>query len=622
MTTVQLFGDIGLYANYKKTIDFSTISEQNAWFNSKQKTTIQNVIYNKPYNSLKLNMQYGQAMQYSYARLLDLDTTGRIYYFFISTVNVIDDATVEFIFEPDVIQTYMTYWSLGESMVNRAHVDRWSDSSADPIRITPNTEGINASYAIELNTNLYTYLGDDSSQDYQVVFPYIIYKNNTTNNIVMLASMCFPFIAESKYVIDIETGSTTYHLMDISAFVSNNILATLGIDPEAVVTMGISTIPLFEYTFESKTSETLLDRYTITTIEALEVKEEYALIHVPLSTGSESISEIFRIISYPINDERPVKPTNNATASDTFEPALYMMPYRNRYVNNPSASIYMEVPDIFLLRDEYVSFIALVSASVQNELIVVGEELDNLGSSVFLPDKIKECYNNGLTSTTIIDGIDLFNNTWLTYALTQREADRQILNNNIISSALQGLIFGSYGGALVTSRGTGGKDKRSLGRMATRMVPGIALGGIASAGSALIDGHFAWENQLLEERKIQNKAQSISVSGNNGAMNAGYGLSTPSFTVLKCDDVNYERAYNNFRKYGYLINEFTSLNIKSRKYYNYILTNGACIEGAIPEDARDLISQIFDSGVTIFHGDYCDTLEYPTYENIERSLIQ
>ena len=108
MTTVQLFGDIGLYSNYKQIINFTSVSAQNAWFNSKTKKTVSNVIYNKVYNSLKLNMSYGEAIQYSYVRLLDLDNTGRIYYNFVSAVNLIDDATVEFILEPDVIQTYMT----------------------------------------------------------------------------------------------------------------------------------------------------------------------------------------------------------------------------------------------------------------------------------------------------------------------------------------------------------------------------------------------------------------------------------------------------------------------------------------------------------------------------------
>lgn len=616
MTTVQLFGDIGLYANYKKTIDFSTISEQNAWFNSKQKTTIQNVIYNKPYNSLKLNMQYGQAMQYSYARLLDLDTTGRIYYFFISTVNVIDDATVEFILEPDVIQTYMTYWSLGESMVNRAHVDRWSASSTNPIRITPNNDSINAIYSEESNN----IIGDaiSHSQTDDVYYAYVIYYDSTTTSIKIIWS---PVLDNPNNTVKWHYGQEDAKAFaNISNYASNQILESFSIDPESVMTIGVtpynvnisgsisynSTDNIFEYI----TTDTPTEATGPGPVMSAFVDELWNPFHV--DTWLRAIQ------TFDITDVRPVKPTNNSASSDTYEPALFMRPYRMRSIASPNSIFNFDIPDNVLDESESVSVMNLFNPTNSTIACVIGVEQGDMDTEDFM----NEARNKGLMFQTMMDTVDVFSDRWLTYALTQQAQDRQILNNQAISNVLQGLIFGSYGGALVTSRGTGGKDRRSLGKMATRMVPGIALGGIASAGSALIDSHFAWENQLLEEQKIQNTAQNINIGGNGGAVNTLYGMSLPRFVVTKCDDTNYTRAYNNFRKYGYLINEFTSLNIKSRKYYNYILTNGACIEGAIPEDARDLISQIFDSGVTIFHGDYCDTLEYPTYENIERSLIQ
>lgn len=616
MTTVQLFGDIGLYANYKKTIDFSTISEQNAWFNNKQKTTIQNVIYNKPYNSLKLNMQYGQAMQYSYARLLDLDTTGRIYYFFISTVNVIDDATVEFILEPDVIQTYMTYWTLGESMVNRAHVDRWSPDTTDPIRISPNKDTINAIYNIEDST----IIGGNVSHNYanDVYYAYCIYYDNTANAIKVLWS---PVLDDPTKTVAYKYGTDQENrFANLGSFVSNEIFERFAIDPESVMSMGVTPFNIdTNGQIVHISSPTEVYEYQSDLDPEKNKDPEYLMCaFVDILWNAEHTDRwLNNIQEFSVDDSRPQKPQNNVTASDIYEPAMYMNPYRRRLIASANSIYNFEVPDNILLEAEKVTVISMLSATSSSITCVVGMEQETMKNDEY----VMQARNKGLLSQTMMDTIDIYSDRWLTYALTQQAQDRQILNNQAISNVLQGMIFGSYGGALVSSRGSSGKDK-GMGQLVSKMIPGIAIGGVASGGAALIDSHFAWQNQLLEEQKIQNQAQQINIAGTGGGMNTLYGMSLPSYVVMKCDDANYDRGYANYRKYGYLINEFTSLNIKSRKYYNYILTNGACIEGAIPEDARDLISQIFDSGVTIFHGDYCDTLEYPTYENIERSLIQ
>ena len=619
MTTVQLFGDIGLYANYKQTVDFTSVSEQNTWFNSKTHTTINDVVYNKAYNSLKLNMQYGEAIKYSYIRLLNLDTSGRIYYYFIASVNVIDDATVEFILEPDVLQTYMTFWNLKESMVNRAHVDRWDSSHTEPIRITPNVEGIDALYEIESSQKYSNVTGD--YYDDIIYFAYIVanFKDDTGNfrHVVYF----LPFMRGVGSSASVKAGDETFTLPTLDELFSNELFDNTNstIDPESIVCMGITPFMLYDIQgIEVSGTAYTYDLGTFPTGRIAQVATSDYLPFLELQTYQELVAENVMTVDFV----KPTKPTNNATASDTFEPALYMAPYRYRNIISQNGAMNFEIPDIVFNEDNHISFIPKIGLSSQNILTVVGADLTgNLTTSLSKGEEISRLSSLGLTNASMIDTMDVMNNAWTTYMLTQRDSDRQILNNQAMSNIIQGLIFGSYGGALVTSRGTGGRDKRSLGKMAVRMAPGIALGGLASAGSAIIDSHYAWENQKLEERKIQNKAQTVNITGTDAANNTAMGLAVPYFTVMKCDDTNYQRAYDNFRKYGYMINEFTQLNIRSRKYYNYVMTNGAVIGGSIPEDVRMTIADIFDSGVTIFHGDYCNDLTYPTTENIERSLM-
>lgn len=609
MTTVQLFGDIGLYANYKQTVDFSTITEQNAWFNGKTHTTINNVNYNKAYNSLKLNIDYGTALQYTYCRLLNLDSTNRIYYYFVTNVNVIDDNTVEFILEMDVFQTFMTYWSLKESMVNRAHVDRWG-SGTNPIRITPNTEGIDGLYESEYLQNLL----QQSAPGIQFVF--MVVEELSHAELRLYIAPVYTNAQGTNYPLRFDTEiSTPYPVM--SDFVTNRVLSLFEIDPESVLAICVSPISPVEYTIDLVTGSD--PHYAVEFNTQYQTKNDMVLASIDFTGYGDLKGFFFTSFVRTVNDSRPTKPVENDTASDIYEPALYLSPYRIRQIVNATRTIDMEVPDNFITDTPNITSTLLISASSQYIAFLPGRNIDTTDggkSAQFL-----NAQSEGLMNTSILDTIDVFSNAWLTYSLTQRDSDRQILANNAISNVLQGAIFGSYGGALVTSRGTGGKDKRSIGQMATRMAPGIALGGLASAGSAIIDSHFAWENQNLEDRKIRNKASTVSISGSNGAINVNYGLNTPYYQVMKCDDTNYQRAYDNFRKYGYLINQFTTLDIRSRKYFNYVMTNGAVIGGSLPEDARSIIASAFDGGITIFHGDYSSTLEYPTYENIERSLM-
>lgn len=622
MTTVQLFGDIGLYSNYKQIINFTSVSAQNAWFNSKTKKTVTNVIYNKVYNSLKLNMSYGEAIQYSYVRLLDLDNTGRIYYNFVRAVNLIDDATVEFVLEPDVIQTYMTYWSLKESMINRAHVDRWSTSSDIPVRITPNIENptkfMKVVQSNQLSGNTCTCL-IAYTRDIKTVF---------THPIIEIAT--FPVNLDGSpinAVVD-DAGTITVSLFPTLSEVMNaEFSAMFNIAPEDIISACIT--PLWPYSLSTAQDAegNIGNYYEYSGMSAPPTKladdgtEGYiAGTAVTMVNNTKvrvaqvnNITKFTKTVSF-INDDistdnKPVKPIDNADASFKYEPALFIAPYQLYSIVDGIGNKVIDISPITIMENGFsvdLKCTNLVSSGGVNSLIWGGD------------DTLESCVE-GSGSIYMAPSLDTINDKWLQYKLTQRDTDRQIVSNNNTSAMLTGAIFGSYGGALVSSRGQSGTDT-GMGKLISKMVPGIALGGIASFGAAVIDSHYAWENQKAKEKGIQNDSSNLLQIGNaSDIINTGYfGI---FMQILRCDDVTWQTAYDNYRKYGYEIDQFTELDINSRKYYNYVMTNGAVIGGAIPENVRDIIASIFDSGVTIFHGDYCDTLTYPTKENIERSLM-
>lgn len=131
--TVQLYGDIGLYSDYNRTIDFESVEDQEAWFDSQTVAlTLDNVAYDKFQNTFACAIDYSTAVTYTYARVANIDSTGKTFYCFVSAVELVDETRCRFVLTVDVLQTYMFQYELGVCAINRQHLDRWSSSSDYP----------------------------------------------------------------------------------------------------------------------------------------------------------------------------------------------------------------------------------------------------------------------------------------------------------------------------------------------------------------------------------------------------------------------------------------------------------------------------------------------------------
>ena len=610
MTTVELFKDIGLYMSMKKTIDFTSKTTQNTWFSSKVSKTVSNVAFNKLQNLLHIPMDYGEALEYTYVRFKSLDSSGRVYYYFIHSATLIDDTTVAFQLVLDPIQTFMCEWEIGECMVNRKHCDRWDKTSSLPIREKSNIEGIQATYVglssdvIEHTTTFDNQYSISTTRRVgAVVFTY-------TNNYGFITAFT-PILFNDDYKYNtnhITISGTSYRMPDIEACYNNSLFTYLGVDPESVVSMiFLPYMPIQGSISKMVVSGDFADyTWEFSNLEVTDFikndSENYAAIKL-----EKKETRFFNI-----NVTRPTKPSNNVAYSDTFEPALYKEPYIIRKFISLDGIFNEDVPDIIINQDS--STIYLKTQIAPSQQVITISWNDSFESPATL------ALNKGmaLVTTVMPAAFDVVTNAWLTYSLTQRDADRAIINNNNIQSAVSNLLFMGYGGALVGSRGGGEGYAQGLGKAT---IPAVGLASVASIAASVVNAHFAWENQKEYERKIQNQAQQITISGNSAYDNAKDEFNNPIYVELKCDDENYNVAAKNFRYYGYEINEWQKPNIKSRKYFDYILTNGAVIDGALNQNIKEQIANIFDNGITIFHGDYTTTLDYPTYENIERSLL-
>ena len=621
MTTVELFEDIGLDMTMKRTMEFATKSKQDIWFSSRVSKTITDVAFNKLQNILKLPMDYGEALKYTYVRFKDLDASGRMYYYFVASIELVDDSTVAMHLAVDPIQTFMTEWSIGPCMVNRKHCNRWG-ASDNTIWQMPNQDGIITDMHVLRLKSFTTMLTYGTYGDHPIGAIFISFKKDKR-----VYTLCSPVFLDTlgdriRIYQNTELYADAPSLLD---FYNNEAFTLLDIDPEAVT--AIALVPFFPgiYDYSSGTGFTFEGSGGIYRTEDSSTSGKYY--------GMFYYSNISRV-TFEMYKLAPSKPKDGDEYKTNYEPALFREPFMSYGLTSGDGAWDYTIPDTIVEQGYSNIYIRpIVCPSSQIFDVVIGNDWS------INADGQMESRTEGRAFKTNIPTMDIFNNAWLTYCLTQRDSDRQILNNNNIQNAVSNLIFMGYGGALVGSRGGGMvKDvpiydnavgvpksqqtvlgyKRGLNPGLTGAV-GLAAG--ASVVTSLIDAHYAWENQKLQERKIQNKAQSVNISSNNGYWLARYEQLYPTFVQMKCDSDSFDKAAANFRFYGYEINEWQKPDIKSRKYFDYILTNGAIIEGAIPQDIKEQIAKVLDNGITFFHADYSTSTQYNNYENIERALI-
>lgn len=686
MTSVQLFKDIGLNMSMKKTIDFPSKTAQNTWFNSHESTVVNDVAFNKLQNELHLPMDYGSALQYTYVRFSNLDQSGKIYYYFISDCALIDDSTVAFTLVLDPIQTFMCEYELDECMVTREHCDRWGTGS-QPIRKTPNNDGVDAFYKVKGKQYLsgaepglmmalltvtsptlkyhfsqYSPNTNPGDADYEldkgVFYGIALVSTQTSNTGIPFkckykVSCTFP-----NMYTEVRETESTLRFPNLRSIINGEFQSSLPLPDDAIVSFTIvpaAYLPL-EHEVDPVTQEWI---YIFDNTPELSIKASYSggeyeiddvesagiivnttdRINVNWSTQPyiSSDATFGLVVRSPIDMKEdfiietiadsvwfvPTKPTDGVNASYIYEPALYMAPYTSRRIVKESGETILEIPDVNM-ENHKIAVTSLMSAGGINTCFI-HTDMQQIGYGGIVDDTAE-----GESATDLATTLDVFNDAWKNYVYTKRDTDRQLVSNQAWQRALDNLFFMSYGGALVGSRSASGKDDPAKNggkgglfpKFSKNMLGAVGLAAGASIATSLLDAHYMWQNQMIREKQIRNEPTSVANIG-DGIQSLIMHMNNYVYVTLQVDDINWERAYLNFKKYGYIVNEFEKPNTSSRKYFNYILTNGAIIKGNIPQAIKDEISAIYDAGITIFHGDYASTLdyEYITKENIERSLI-
>lgn len=138
-------------------------------------------------------------------------------------------------------------------------------------------------------------------------------------------------------------------------------------------------------------------------------------------------------------------------------------------------------------------------------------------------------------------------------------------------------------------------------------VLGAAIGGVQAYGNWALGKEGNQLSATNQRKSIDSSLADMRSRGNiahgsfigNAPITSGqYGFKAQLYQVT---NENIKMIDDYFSMFGYKVNVIKRPNFFGRKYWNYIKTSGCNIIGNIPQDALNVIKQMFDEGTTIWH---------------------
>lgn len=652
---ITMYGDVGFDITHKHCIDFPSMEDRDAYFdNLTDKTFFDNCNYNKSDKTLNLEVPWTEGLRFTYCSFL---YDNKKMFYFVTGSHVVNDKVTGFELQLDVWQTFLFEFTVSEGMITREHVDRW-DRDGNILWRRPPTED---------NISLY-----DKSTCQPLIHQYIVEKDNLK---VVMGGVFISFInkehAYSEIFIPVfrfyntdQNDGVRYNLHVVLAakffdgddniyrrpplspyFVLNgNFTKKLrdDFDPNSIMAISYEPVvkmkfvdsvtfelqPLntdsYELIIRNEVSPTFFEHYQTKHIDGdYECQYfEYGL-YSDKEYNTVNLSKINMDNVFTVNMKKPVKPVDGDDYSPEHDPEMFKNPYMIRYLLDSQGSLVNEIND---------------NAWFDNKLLwhYDIDDNDSYSSGYFfdygdpqyrpvMPDMIGRLSALGLLYR--INGLtmDIPSDQWQSYIASSRETDREMLQSTInqhgITSAI-GAITGMAGiSGMAGSGNTGG-----FGFNPSQALLGAGIGAVMSGAEWLANDLFGWEQQEIKEKAIRNQPNNLLRAGTgDGLLKIIFPYN--SYVEERCTDNVYWQAANRYHKYGYRVDMTGTPNLRTRKHFNFVETSQIRVVGALNQAIKDAIAGIFNSGVTIWHGENITKdangkfmIDY-SKENIERSLL-
>lgn len=132
-------------------------------------------------------------------------------------------------------------------------------------------------------------------------------------------------------------------------------------------------------------------------------------------------------------------------------------------------------------------------------------------------------------------------------------------------------------------------------------ITNVAVGNYAGAGMSVASGFTGISSALMQQKQHNMISPTINGQLNSGDVNVASGNNTFHFYKMSVKKEYAQIIDEYFDMFGYKVNDVKVPNITGRRNWNYVKTIECNFTGDIPQADLNIIKQMFNNGVTMWH---------------------
>lgn len=578
MATIRLFKDIPWSQGGFHVLRFPDRAKQAAYFDTLVSDVFEADWEPRPGANLNLPISYAEARQYNYLSWED-ENNGPLYYFIENYEYLNDNPTTRLIVSEDIWQNNHIDMTVNPSTVHRRHMPRWDGNI--PL-LYPIDEGNVRSKTVYEKVRIDDYGKIVPGRD---LFAFII---ATSKDPVLGDTINYYITASYKDGVGAPAPSGKRWLSPFNdGFIK--FFADKNIPPSAIV--GVWMVPVAR-NIVTYSNNTVNIRGVLLSDETFQI-----------AVFAQSILTI-QPVEVNLTPYTPEKNSSSGIAANrVYEPQTFSENIVNYTITDPVGNPVITIPNNILWSDPKIyMYPELASLNPQIRITVTSN-----GSPV-----------NGLETVVPCTPVAVPQSQWLDYIVTSQQQDKSILENNISNrymttaiSAITGAGSGYAFGAMYAD--SFNNSRRSPGMAGLAGAGMNAISGIGSLANAYIQSGTDRDNFRLNEQKIRN-TPTPPLAGYNLESVYNEGI---NFITTIGDEISTNLIWKQYLAHGVIVDEGgVNINLRSRKYYDYIQTRDCTVMGEMTNDAKTYLEALFNRGVTIWHSEAGSMYNY-SYDNVE-----
>lgn len=553
-TKVRLLSNVPLHNQYEHQMTFTSKAEQETYFLNRPSFSFTDFTYQREEQAIKVPKPYDELYHCNYVMYQNTDYTNKWFYGFITKKEYVNPNTTRIYFELDVFQTWQFDLNWKPSYVIREHTKRWNDDGTPVI----NTIDEGLDYGTEYETISVENIRPNGGYKWLVIVTKTPLHMDTGEAEPTVIGTPQPL---SYYMVPFKDNGDTPLVNGEPVTMPELLLKEIYKDEQAV--NNVVSLYVTDYTgiptnFSDGGSG--VDNLTFTdpeiVVEYVSVNTQYFLLYV------KKVPEF--------------KETPFVVSADKYDG--FTQPQESKLLMHPYT--------VTVLEDFKGNRIQL-----KNEYIRRGDLTLSIKGSLGTSNKVSWAVK-GYNMETVAYENQVLNE----YALINQDPNDVPILNDYLSAYLQG-----------NKNSLQAQRESILFNSLSGIIGGAIGGGIgAIGGTAYTMGQSYYQIQGLNAKlkDIDNVPPSISKMGSNTAYDYGNGYNGV-YVIKKQITAEYRKRLGDyFKMFGYKVNTLKVPNLKSRQHFNYIQTAAANIFGNVPMDDMNKIKEMFNKGVTLWHGDW------------------